>query len=66
MDKEKWLKEIERDDKKVAQIERAVERAEKAHDKADRKAEAKALRRFEKIADREMGLFERKTKRDFL
>lgn len=54
-------KEFEKNDKKVAQIERAIERVERARDKADRKAEAKELRRFEKLADREM----RGTKRDF-
>jgi len=64
--KDKTLERIiEKDDKKVDLIERAVKRVERYHDKADRKAENKALKRFEKIADREMDLFNRETKRDF-
>jgi len=65
MDRDKWTKIIEKDHKRAGQIERAITRVERAHDKADKKAEAKALRRFENIADREMGLFNRETKRDF-
>jgi len=65
MSKDKWNKIIEKDDKRVAQIERAVMRVERARNKADKKAEAKTIRRFEKIANREMGLYNRETKRDF-
>lgn len=60
-----WTKIIEQDDKKIAQIERAIAKVERARDKTDRKAEAKTLRRFERIADREMYLFDRETDRDF-
>ena len=65
MNKEKWDRIIEKDNKRVANVERAISRVERARDKADKKEEAKALRRFEKIADREMGLFDRETKRDY-
>lgn len=63
--KDIWERVIEKDEKKLAEIERAVQRVERAKDKADRRAENKAIKRFEKIADREMGLFNRETRRDY-
>lgn len=60
-----WRKIIKEDEKRQAEVERAIERIEKAHDKRDRKKEQKELRRFEKIADREMFGFNRETKRDY-
>jgi hypothetical protein len=64
-EKDFWAKIIEQDDKKIAEIERAIQRVERARDKADRKAEQKALRQFEKIANKEMGLYEKETDRDY-
>jgi len=60
-----WNRIIEKDNRKIARIERALEKIDRAKDRADKKAEIKALREFEKIADKEMGLFDRRTNRDY-
>jgi len=49
---ENWEKLIEKEDRKIEKIERAKE---KALEKSDKKAEKRALKEFEKLADR--GLF---------
>ena len=63
--KDIWEKIIEKDDKQISEIERAIQKVERARDKSDRKKEWKELRRFEKIADREMGLYNHDTRRDY-
>jgi len=63
--KDIWERIIEKDDKKIAEIERAIQKVERQSDKSDKRKELKELRRFEKIADREMGLYNKETKRDY-
>lgn len=65
MDKIKWGKIIERDNKEIAGIEKAKVRYEKARDKADKKAEMRELRKYEKELDKGLGISGRKIRRDF-
>lgn len=57
-DRERYIKIIEQDDRAVRKIDRALEKAEK-------RAGNKELKRFENIADRELNLYERDSKRDY-
>lgn len=57
-DRERYSKIIEQDNRAVRRIERLAEKAERTKANKD-------LKRFEKIADRHLDLFERDTKRDY-
>ena len=57
-ERERYSRIIDQDNKAVARIERALE-------KALRKQDNKSVRAFEKIANREMGIYDKDTKRDY-
>lgn len=65
MEKNLWEKEIQKDDRKIAQIEKAIRRAEKIKDEADTKKELRDLRHFEKLADKELATYNHETRRDY-
>jgi len=57
-ERERYSRIIDQDNRAVARIERALE-------KYERTREAKDLKRFERIANREMGIYDKETKRDY-